>query len=199
MNTFLHIGCGPTSKPSTTRGFNSDMWIEIRLDIDPQVNPDIVGSMTDMSAVPDASVDALFSSHNIEHLYPHEIPFALDEFLRVLKPNGFAVITCPDLQSVCALIAQDKLAEPAYQSPAGAIAPIDILYGHRPAMAAGNLFMAHRSGFTKTFLINTLLQAAFKGVAAQQRPDYFDLWAIASKQDIGEDMLRSLVAEHFPR
>jgi hypothetical protein len=44
------------------------------------LNPDIVGTMTDMSAVADASVDALFSSHNIEHLYPHEVPVALAEF-----------------------------------------------------------------------------------------------------------------------
>jgi ubiquinone/menaquinone biosynthesis C-methylase UbiE len=55
--------------------------------------------MTDMSAVADASVDAIFSSHNIEHLYPHEVPVALGEFLRVLKPDGFAIITWGTLQA----------------------------------------------------------------------------------------------------
>ena len=75
--------------------------------------------MTSMVAVADQSVDAVFSSHNIEHLYPHEIPLAVAEFLRVLKMDGFAVITCPDLQSVAVLVAQDKLTEPAYVSPAG--------------------------------------------------------------------------------
>jgi len=69
------------------------------LDIDPSVAPDIVGTMTDMSAVATASIDAIFSSHNIEHLYPHEVPIALAEFLRVLKDDGFAVVTCPDLRS----------------------------------------------------------------------------------------------------
>jgi len=49
-------------------------------DIDQSVNPDIVGTMTDMSQVQGASVDALFSSHNIEHLYPHEVPVALADF-----------------------------------------------------------------------------------------------------------------------
>ena len=44
-----------------------------------------------------ASVDAVFSSHNIEHLYPHEVPLALKEFMRVLKPDGFVLMTCPDL------------------------------------------------------------------------------------------------------
>jgi hypothetical protein len=68
MKTFLHIGCGPKRKNQTTRGFNSADWHELRLDIDEGVNPDITGTMTDMSAVADASVDAIFSSHNIEHL-----------------------------------------------------------------------------------------------------------------------------------
>ncbi|MDU7589974.1 MAG: methyltransferase domain-containing protein, partial [Acidovorax sp.] len=88
MNTFLHIGCGPKRKDKTTRGFNTDAWTELRFDIDESVNPDLVGTMTDMSAVADASVDAIFSSHNIEHLYPHEVPKAFQEFLRVLKPDG---------------------------------------------------------------------------------------------------------------
>lgn len=81
--TFLHIGCGPHRKAQTTRGFNTDAWTELRFDIDATVKPDFIGSMTDMSAVATDAVDALFSSHNIEHLYPHEVPVALKEFLRV--------------------------------------------------------------------------------------------------------------------
>jgi predicted SAM-dependent methyltransferase len=89
IKTFLHVGCGPKHKNQTTRAFASDTWQELRLDIDPAVKPDIVGTMLDMSAVASESVDALFSSHNIEHLYPHEVSMALQEFLRVLKPDGF--------------------------------------------------------------------------------------------------------------
>ena len=169
MKTFLHVGCGPKSKNSTTKGFASEQWQELRFDIDESVNPDIVGTMTDMSQVKDASVDALFSSHNIEHLYPHEVPVALAEFKRVLKPGGFVIITCPDLQSVCALVAEDKLTDEAYLSPAGPIAPIDILYGHRPAMANGNVFMAHRCGFTKKVLTGSLQAAGFDMVLPIQR------------------------------
>jgi predicted SAM-dependent methyltransferase len=154
MNTFLHVGCGPKRKDRTTAGFAD--WNELRFDIDESVQPDLVGTMTDMSSVSTESVDAVFSSHNIEHLYPHEVPVALSEFLRVLKPDGFAVITCPDLQAVCALVAEDKLTEPAYTSPAGPIAPLDILYGHRPPMARGNLYMAHRCGFTEKVMSGTL-------------------------------------------
>ena len=198
MKTFLHVGSGTRTKADTTRAFNSKGWSEIRLDIDRSVNPDLVGTMTDMSAVFDTSVDAIFSSHNIEHLYPHEIPLALAEFLRVLKPDGFAIITCPDLKSVCSLVAQDKLTESAYDSPAGPIAPIDILYGHRPSMTAGNLYMAHRSGFTKKTLLSTLIMAGFANAGGIERADHFDLWAISTKETIGEDMLKNLAADHFP-
>ncbi|MGF6200656.1 class I SAM-dependent methyltransferase [Pseudomonas laurylsulfatiphila] len=199
MKTFLHVGCGPKSKNSTTKGFASEQWQELRFDIDESVNPDIVGTMTDMSQVKDASVDALFSSHNIEHLYPHEVPVALAEFKRVLKPGGFVIITCPDLQSVCALVAEDKLTDEAYLSPAGPIAPIDILYGHRPAMANGNVFMAHRCGFTKKVLTGSLQAAGFDMVLPIQRahPAY-DLWAVAALAPISEQDVVAIANQHFP-
>jgi predicted SAM-dependent methyltransferase len=201
MPTLLHIGCGPKRKDKTTKGFNTPNWTEIRLDIDPSVSPDVTGTMTDMSAVASESVDAIFSSHNIEHLYPHEVPVALQEFLRVLRPEGFAVITCPDLQSVCALVADDKLTDAAYTSPAGPISPLDILYGHRPQMAEGNLYMAHRCGFTQKVLDGTLRSCGFQTVAsmARGRPPFFDLWAVASKSTRSEDAMRALAGEHFPR
>jgi hypothetical protein len=71
MPQFLHVGCGPKRKDRTTQGFNTPAWQEIRLDIDPAAYPDILGSMTDLSVVASELMDAIFSSHNIEHLYPH--------------------------------------------------------------------------------------------------------------------------------
>jgi predicted O-linked N-acetylglucosamine transferase (SPINDLY family) len=198
MKTLLHVGCGPNRIDATTRGFSGGGWKELRLDIDQSVTPDIVGTMTDMSGVESGSVDAVFSSHNIEHLYVHEIPEALGEFRRVLAEDGFCVITCPDLQSVCELVAQDKLTDTAYVSPAGPIAPIDILYGHRASMAKGNLFMAHRSGFTETALRATLYANGFQSVATMRRLDSFDLWAIAIKSKQEEKTLMSLARAHFP-
>jgi len=198
MKTFLHVGCGPKKKGQTTRAFAQPDWQEIRFDIDQAARPDILGTMLDMSAVAAESVDAIFSSHNIEHLYPHEVPLALREFLRVLKPGGFLVITCPDLQSVARLIADDKLTDAAYTSPAGPITPLDILYGHRPQMAAGNLYMAHRCGFTLKVLLGTLQANGFAAVAGQQQVNTFDLWAVATKQAMPETDLRSLAGLHLP-
>lgn len=145
-----------------------------------------------MSTVKSGSIDAIFSSHNIEHLYPHEVGIALKEFLRVLKDDGFLVVTCPDLQSVCALIAYDKLTEAAYTAPVGPIAPIDILYDYRPSMSQGNLYMAHRCGFTQKVLSGTLKSSGFKSVASRVRgyTPYFDLWALASKSERTEVSMR---------
>lgn len=195
---FLHVGCGPARKPHVAPGFLSDEWQEIRLDIDQTAEPDVVCSMLDMAPVPDASVDAVYSSHNIEHLYPHEVALALAEFLRVLKPDGILVLTCPDLQSVCRLIAEDRLTETAYVSPAGPIAPLDILYGHRPQLAAGNLFMAHHTGFTVRTLAEALRSAGFCSVAGRSRSLSLDLWIVASKALLSEDEISRLAETHIP-
>ena len=199
MKTFLHVGCGPNRKEQTTKAFAGSGWSELRFDIDPAAQPDIVGTMTDMSALGDESVDALYSSHNIEHLYAHEVPVALAEFRRVLKHDGFAVITCPDLQSIAALIAEDKLTEEAYKSPAGPITPLDMVFGFRPQLAAGNHFMAHRCGFTQKVLDATLTASGFATVASFRRgAPCFDLWAIAGKSPMAEDEIRKLAEQHFP-
>ena len=188
MKKLLHIGPGNSRIQQTTPGFNNGEWQEIRLDIDPSVQQGLsyLGPLTD-----------IFSSHNIEHLYPHEVPVALAEFTRVLTADGFCVITCPDLKSVCALVAQDKLTETAYDSSAGPIAPIDILYGHRDYMGAGNLFMAHRCGFTEKVRRGTLNACGFRWVATLVRPATFDIWAIACKSHKSDDQLKALAREHI--
>jgi SAM-dependent methyltransferase len=199
IKKFLHVGCGPAQKQSTTAEFSLDHWQELRFDIDPNVTPDIVGTMTDMSAVEDNYVDAIYSSHNIEHLYAHEVAEALSEFNRVLKKDGFLILTCPDLQEVAKLIAADKLIEPAYTAPAGPITPLDILYGFRPSIAQGNTYMAHRCGFTESVLRGTLVANGFATVATMRRPSAFDLWAVASVSARSENELKSLAGKHFPQ
>jgi len=198
MPTFLHVGCGPARKADTTPAFAEPDWEEVRLDIDPDVKPDVVASMTDMSPVADGAMDGLFSSHNIEHLYPPEVPTALQEFARVLKPEGFAVITCPDIQSVAAAVAEGRLLEPLYVSPAGPISAIDMLYGFRPALAAGNLFMAHRTGFTSEVLARELRRAGFGRVLLRRRPHFYDLWAVATRAGETDERMRFLAAAHLP-
>ena len=192
----LNVGCGPRDRQHDIAGFEG--WQELRLDIDPAVDPDVIGSMTDMSAIADNSVDAIVSSHNIEHLEAYQVPVALAEFCRVLKKDGYLVITCPDLQSVCARVAKGDLASPLYESPAGPIAALDIIYGLRTAVASGNTYMAHRCGFTVQVLLNTLQACGFTTVAGFARPNAFDLWAVATLSDASEKDIQALMRQHLP-
>jgi ubiquinone/menaquinone biosynthesis C-methylase UbiE len=197
MKSFLHVGCGQKRKNQTTIGFNTDEWNEIRFDISDANKPDLIGTMLDMQSVLSESMDALYSSHNIEHLYPHEVKIALKEFLRVLKPDGYVVITCPDIQSVCALVAEDKLTDAAYMSVSGAITPLDILYGLGTSLEHGDLYMAHKTGFTKKTLSTELQKAGFAiaGVIVK-RESFFNLWAIASKKLLEREELIGIMKEH---
>jgi SAM-dependent methyltransferase len=195
----LNVGAGhPKSGARIPAAFESPEWREVRLDIDTNNEPDIVGTMLEMSEVASASVDAIYSSHNIEHLYPDEIPIALTEFLRVLKPDGFALITCPDLQSAAQMIAEDKLMETAYTSPAGPVTPFDIVYSHRLFTGRDKPFMAHHCGFTLKVLIGTLRANGFVSVAGKRRPAAFDLWVVASKCALEDNVLRELAGRVLP-
>jgi SAM-dependent methyltransferase len=178
----LHVGCGVHATEKLHPMFRHAGWREIRLDIDPDVKPDVVASIIDMRVISDAAVDAVYSSHNVEHLYPHEVPIALREMNRVLKANGFAFIKLPDLQEVARFIADGRLEDPLYNSPMGEIAPLDILYGHRPSLARGNTFMAHRTGFTGTTLGAALIAAGFAAVMVQRDLPTYSLTAIAFRR-----------------
>ena len=196
MQTFLHVGCGPQYK-SEIKGFDNDNWKEIRFDIDEKVNPDIVGTLIDMSQVETGSVDAIFSSHNIEHVFPHEVPIVLKEFFRVLKDDGMVVLACPDLQSVCEAVVNDKLLEPLYETSIGnKIAPIDILYGWRAPIADGNEYMAHKGGFTYSVLNGAFLEAGFKMNYGGRNPERWELFIISFKQEKSQEEI-NIIAKPF--
>ncbi len=178
---FLHVGCGSQTKSNTTPVLNSDDWEEVRLDIDDKVNPDIVADLIDMSVIDDSSYDAVYSHHNLEHLFLYQVPIALKEINRVLKDDGYLVVSCPDIQSVCKAVAEGNLVNPLYISNAGPISAIDILYGLRSSLAKGNHYMAHNVGFTKELLHQILTDCGFKStIVAAWAPSYV-LWGIAYK------------------
>ena len=176
----LHVGCGTAPKNRLPECFKAENWREIRLDIDPKVNPDIVASLTDMSEVASATMDAIWSSHNIEHLEGFQVDTALKEFIRVLKPGGFALVTLPDMDPVIRLLAEGKGDDVLYTSPAGPITPLDMLFGHQLSIARGNVHMAHRTAFNARRLGSFLVKAGFGDVRVISGSSY-DLWAVAVK------------------
>jgi predicted SAM-dependent methyltransferase len=178
----LNVGCGYPLRQKLHRHFQGPEWREVRLDLDPAVQPDIVCSMTDMSPVSANTIDAVWSSHNLEHLQRHEVPLAFGEFIRVLRPHGLLLLTLPDLQQVAQLVVDDRLEDQAYQSPSGPVTALDMIFGHTASLARGNRFMAHRTGFTARTLHQALVEAGFVEVRLRVGA-CFDLWAMAYKPD----------------
>ncbi|CAH1651592.1 Putative SAM-dependent methyltransferase [Hyphomicrobiales bacterium] len=180
--TVLHVGCGVSNPRKLHSHFRRPGWREVRVDIDPNVAPDVEADICDLSVFSDGSADAVWSSHNLEHLYDHDVPVALREFRRVLRPTGFALMTMPDIEAIAQLVVDGKLDEVAYQSPAGPITALDMMFGHRRSVAAGNHFMSHKTAFSRDRLGNLLVDAGFPRVVVAYG-NSFDLWAIAMRKD----------------
>jgi hypothetical protein len=189
--------CGLATRQRTTPVFAGSDWEEVRLDPSPEAAPDIQDGFPDMRAVEDACCDAVFTAHSLERLYPHQVMAALGNCLRVLKEDGYIVVLCADIQQACAMIAQDNLLGTAYDSPAGAVTPLDILYGFRPALAAGRLEYACRCGFTSKALMSSLAQSGFGTVWSSRNRQAFSMAAIATRQRRSRAFLVELARQHF--
>jgi hypothetical protein len=196
MKTLLHVGCGPEDK-SHIKGFDIDDWKEIRFDIDESVNPDVVGTLTDMKLVETSSIDAIYSAYNIDHIYAHQVPIALGEFYRVLKDDGIVVIKCPDLQRVCEAVVQDKLLDTLYESPIGPISAIDIMYGNRQEISDGNEFMEKKVGFTYSVLNGAFAEAGFQARYGGRSQKGWELTLVAFKQKKSEEEIIKIATPFF--
>jgi SAM-dependent methyltransferase len=184
----LNVGSGPYDPTRLHPAFRNRGWTEVRYDIDERLKPDIVGSIVNLEAVKSASFDAIWCAHNLEHLHAHDVPKALVEFRRVLKPDGFALITAPDLEAIAELVCSGRLEEVAYRSLAGPVTALDMLYGLSIAIERGNQFMCHNTGFTTERLGRLLVESSFAEVLVKRGSSY-ELWALAlmveaNKQDL---------------
>ena len=96
---YLHLGCGP----QIYDGFvNIDKFYK-----DPQV------INADMYRLPyeDGSVDAIYSSHALEHLPFRRARAALVEWARVLKKDGRLFLAIPDLEMIMKVMLSDQMPE----------------------------------------------------------------------------------------
>jgi len=183
----LNAGAGDSDAGDLPSYFTG--WREIRVDVNGAFLPDLVASITDLSAIPDGSVDAVWAAHCLEHLYAHEVPKALAEFRRVLNGTGFACIIVPDLQAIGEWLAADRLHETIYDSAAGPVSAHDMLWGYGAAIERGHIAMAHRCGFTPTVFLERLQAANFGEIALRRRSN-LELAAIALKVDSGTPLRR---------
>lgn len=176
----LNVGCGTKRRSRLDPRFqNAKEWYELRLDMDPAAEPEILGDLTDLGMLPDGAVQALHSAHNLEHLAAHDVVPALQGFFRVLAWGGELVIHTPDLQTIAAFVAQGKLEDALYEAPGGKVTPLDAIYGMSSSIERGSHLMAHRTGFTHATLAAKLEAAGFCNITIVR--DRFDLMALARK------------------
>jgi predicted SAM-dependent methyltransferase len=198
MPRWLNVGCGPKGSGLQPPGLKVNAgWAELRLDSDLAVQPDVLAPAHDLSALEDGCMDAVFSSHCIEHLYLDQAVPALCEWRRVLQPEGFLLLVCPDLQAAAEMVAHDRLFEVAYAG----IRPYDIIFSHQGLVAQGRAqghsFMEHKSGYTLSTLRQFVNEAGFAVHAGMRLRPRFELWLIASVQERSEADMRALAQQHF--
>lgn len=178
----LHVGCGPYNPELLPPELRSEDWQEIRLDINPEVQPDILGTITDLGGVEDNSVDAVYSAHNLEHIYDYEVPLAFAEFKRVLKQGGMVWLVVPDMQTAAEWVARgDMDEEPLYISSAGPVKAIWMFYG-MGTTNPGMPYMAHKTGFTAMGLKRRLCEAGFTDMEVTRNFERFEVWAKGYKE-----------------
>ena len=144
---------------------------QVLLDLDPNVGADIVLDVRELTSLAPHQFDAVYCSHNLEHVRQHEVPVVLAGFLHVLKPGGLAQIIVPDLQELMVTCVQQgiDLDGLLYDSPMGPITPLDVLYGHAATIEqSGQDYYAHRTGFTSRTLANVVEASGFGPMFCQQ-------------------------------
>lgn len=176
MRLLLHVGCGPRGK-ELPEAFAS--YDELRMDIDPSVEPDLVGSITAIN-LPDSSVDAVYAAHILEHVEQWDVHRALCEVWRVLRPGGQALVVVPDLERVAReIVEHPELIEMVTADAPFMAAPLDILFGWQPAVYEGQEYMRHRTAFTKETLAEHMKVAGFAAGTVEARD--WQLFALATK------------------
>ncbi len=86
----VNLGCGHRFHPR---------WLNI--DIQKSGDEVVVHDVRRGIPLPDASADAVYQSHLLEHLSRCESEFVLRECLRVLRPGGVVRVVVPDLEGIC--------------------------------------------------------------------------------------------------
>ena len=189
----LNAGAGATVAKRISPLLEGEHWEEVRLDIEPGVKPDVVGSIMDLARLfPRASFDAIWCSHVIEHLYAHEVHPTFLQFRQILRQDGFALVLCPDLEAVAEHLLKRGLADVAYISPSGPIRPLDMIYGHSKAIEEGRYHMAHRTGFTTERIGNLLLGAGFSTISV--RSENFEICSLALMPEANADVIHRELA-----
>lgn len=121
------------------------------MNIQPGPYVDYIGNCISLEQFTDSSVDEVYASHVLEHLgFREELPKALKEIWRVLKPGGMLKVSVPDLDTLCYLFTHEKV--PKEQK-------FSLMMHMFGAQEDEHDF--HKVGLTWDFMSNFLNQAGF--------------------------------------
>jgi SAM-dependent methyltransferase len=142
----LDIGCGPIDRSNEFPDFDL-----VRVDIREEVNPDY---RCDVRNLPfgGAEFDLVFSSHVLEHISRDEWENTLNEWVRVLKPEGELILCLPNIE----------WAIEHRNEPENLDHVLNVFYG-----AQSNPYDFHYNGFWPERLKNHLTKLGFKIVGEQ--------------------------------
>lgn len=130
----------------------SEGWSIFNIQAGPNV--DYAGSVTDMSAIGDATCSEVYASHILEHLgYDGELQTALGEIHRVMKPGARLRIAVPDLDILCRFFLYPEL------NPKERYEVMRMIFGGRT-----NEHDVHKVGLNMPILTGYLQGAGFHNV-----------------------------------
>jgi len=88
----LHLGCG-----------NIHIPMFINIDIVETPATDLVMDITNLSEIPDESIDLIYACHVLDYISRHKIADTLFEWNRVLIKNSTIEIAVSDFEKVCTM------------------------------------------------------------------------------------------------
>jgi predicted SAM-dependent methyltransferase len=140
VKKIVDLGCGPL-----TDSYQTDEGKVLRVDIREDVHPDY---RCDLRKTPFANheFDIVFSSHTLEHFARTEVPEVLDEWTRIMKPDGELRFVLPNIKWAAKHIMNDEIDKDV----------LNVLYG---AQTYDENF--HKMGFTPQIVEQLLVERGF--------------------------------------
>lgn len=153
---------------------------EYRIDCDPDMEPDCVADIRDLTALPAGQGLGVHLSHILEHVRLDEAVPVLIGCHRLLAPEGVLYVQVPNGTAAARMILEDGTPmKVAFVAAAGPITALDMIYGQQE-MVRRLPAMAHQCLYTERLLRDVLLAAGFVDIETHiGEEDGYNLTAIA--------------------